>query len=182
MLADWLGLRPRSEGKLMIETTPKHFLLVEDNNAHAKLIMLQFLDLGGEIVISRVSDGEAALDYIFQRGLHENRLRPDVILLDLNLPKIDGHEVLRQLKEDEDLRAIPVVVLTTSQAEADTTEAYRRHVNSYLVKPIDFDQFRKMMRDLGQYWSAWNQPSRLARADRWPRPSSPVSPTLPHVT
>lgn len=142
-------------------TKPKHFLLVEDNNAHAKLIMIQFMDLRDDIILDRVTDGEAALDYIFRRGKYADRPRPDVILLDLNLPKIDGHEVLRQIKEHHEARAIPVVVLTTSQAEADTREAYRHHVNSYLVKPIDFNQFKQMMKDLSRYWTAWNQPSEL---------------------
>jgi len=142
-------------------TKPKHFLLVEDNNAHAKLIMIQFMDLRDDIILDRVTDGEAALDYIFRRGKYADRPRPDVILLDLNLPKIDGHEVLRQIKEHHEVRAIPVVVLTTSQAEADTREAYRHHVNSYLVKPIDFNQFKQMMKDLSRYWTAWNQPSEL---------------------
>jgi CheY-like chemotaxis protein len=81
----------------MMRTKPKQFLLVEDNNAHARLVMLQFLELSDEIAIDRVSDGEAALDYVFQRGTFADKPRPDVILLDLNLPKIDGHEVLRQL-------------------------------------------------------------------------------------
>ncbi len=142
-------------------TKPKHFLLVEDNNAHAKLIMIQFMDLRDDITLDRVTDGEAALDYIFRRGKYADRPRPDVILLDLNLPKIDGHEVLRQIKEHHEVQAIPVVVLTTSQAEADTREAYRHHVNSYLVKPIDFNQFKQMMKDLSRYWTAWNQPSEL---------------------
>ena len=146
----------------MFATRHKHFLLVEDNNAHAKLVMLQFHDLGSDVTIDRVTDGEEALDYVFARGRYAGKPLPDVIVLDLNLPKIDGHEVLRQLKEDECLRSIPVVVLTTSQAEADTKRAYNHYVNSYLVKPIDFDQFQKMMRDLGRYWSAWNQPSQPA--------------------
>ena len=143
---------------------PKHFLLVEDNSAHAKLVMLQFRDLGDEITIERVSDGEEAMEYIFGKGAYAGRTRPDVILLDLNLPKMDGHEVLRRLKEDEELRAIPVVVLTTSQAEADTRQAYQHHVNSYLVKPVEFERFKQMMKDLGQYWSGWNEPPQLTYA------------------
>jgi two-component system, response regulator len=148
----------------MSGTHHKHFLLVEDNNAHAKLVMLQFHDLGSDVTIDRVSDGEEALDYVFARGKYAGKPQPDVIVLDLNLPKIDGHEVLRQLKENEKLRSIPVIVLTTSQAEADTRRAYKHYVNSYLVKPIDFDQFQKMMHDLGRYWSAWNQPSQSGAA------------------
>lgn len=137
----------------------KHFLLVEDNEAHARLVTLQFQEFSREISIDRVSDGDQALDYVFGRGAYADKTRPDLVLLDLHLPRVDGHEVLRQLKADEQARAIPVVVLTTSQTEADTRRAYAHHVNSYLVKPIDFDQFQKMMRDLGRYWSSWNQAS-----------------------
>ncbi len=133
------------------------FLLVEDNNAHAKLVMLQLSDPAGGIVVERVSDGSEALDYLWGRGEFANRQLPDVVLLDLKLPKIDGHEVLRQLKSDERLRSIPVVVLTTSTADMDKAKAYSNYANSYLTKPLDFDQFQEMMRSLRQYWSSWNQ-------------------------
>ena len=107
-----------------------------------------------------MSDGEAALDYLYQRGdyqLPEISPRPDVILLDLRLPKIDGMDVLREIKASDDLRGIPVVVLTSSEAAPDLTQAYQNHANSYLVKPVDFERFSHLMRDLGLYWLGWNR-------------------------
>lgn len=133
------------------------FLLVEDNNAHAKLVMLQLSDPNGDVIVDRVSDGSEALDYLWGRGRFANRQLPDLILLDLKLPRVDGHEVLRQLKSDEHLRPIPVVVLTTSTADLDKAKAYSNYANSYVTKPLDFDQFQEMMRSLKQYWSSWNQ-------------------------
>ena len=102
---------------------------------------------------------EEALDYLFRRNEYqqpETSPKPSLILLDLRLPKIDGLEVLRQIKESESLRMIPVVVLTTSKAEGDKTMAYDHHVNSYLVKPLDFDTFTDLMDTLGFYWLGWN--------------------------
>jgi CheY-like chemotaxis protein len=135
----------------------RRFLLVEDNDAHAKLVMLQFRDKSDHLVIDRVGDGEQALAYLRREGNYASQQRPDVILLDLKLPRINGHEVLRQLKADEELRGIPVIVLTTSQAERDMAEAYREHVNSYLIKPFDFGRFQRMMEDVAHYWGDWNE-------------------------
>ena len=135
----------------------RRFLLVEDNDAHAKLIMLQFRDRADQLLIDRVADGEQALEYLRNEGPYTGRERPDVVLLDLRLPRLDGHEVLRRLKADEDLRRIPVIVLTTSQAEKDLAEAYREHANSYLIKPFDFSRFQSMMEDVAHYWGDWNE-------------------------
>ena len=110
--------------------------------------------------IRHVADGEAALDYLFQRGEYadtETSPSPHLVLLDLRLPKIDGLEVLRQIKTDEELRRIPVVVLTSSQAESDIARAGDNYVNSYLVKPVAFDDFRQMLRDFAFYWLVWNR-------------------------
>jgi CheY-like chemotaxis protein len=110
--------------------------------------------------IQRVADGEAALDYLFHQGSYADAVvspRPNLALLDLRLPKVDGLEVLRRVKESVDLRSIPVVILTTSQAEMDVASAYELHANSYLVKPVDFDKFLEMMNTLGDYWLAWNR-------------------------
>ncbi len=135
-------------------------LLVEDNPDHAELIVRSFDEHRIANRIYHVQDGEAALDYLFRRGRYADPAsspRPHVILLDLRLPKIDGLEVLKHVKSSVELRRIPVVALTTSEAERDMTGAYNSHVNSYLVKPVDFDKFNKLMDDLGFYWLAWNR-------------------------
>ena len=137
-------------------------LLVEDDPNHAELILRGLQDNGVANEIHHVMDGEAALDYLFRRGEYadpEKSPRPHLILLDLRLPKIDGQEVLEEIKADDELRSIPVVILTTSEAERDIVRAYQNHVNSYLVKPVDFAQFAQMMRDLGFYWLYWNRQS-----------------------
>ena len=134
-------------------------LLVEDEDAHAMLILRSLEDMRIANSIYRVKDGKEALDYLFRSGKYADAKkspRPDLILLDLKLPKLDGHEVLRLIKESDELRIIPVIMLTTSENEADMLKAYHRHANSYLVKPIDFDEFRKMLKDAGFYWFLWN--------------------------
>lgn len=141
----------------MMNSRPTRFLLVEDNNAHAKLVMLQLQDAQANVTVERVSDGGEALDYLRGQGPFANREMPDVVLLDLRLPRVDGHEVLRQVKADQRLQVIPVVILTTSSAEADKKEAYKHHANSYVTKPLDFDQFQQMIESLKMYWSSWNQ-------------------------
>ena len=141
-----------------MSSRPTRFLLVEDDDAHAELVRMAIAENQISNPVDRVSDGEAALAYVRREGSYANRLPPDIILLDLKLPKIDGHEVLNQLKADEKLRAIPVVVLTTSAAETDKAKAYYRHANSYLVKPVDFGKFHQMIKDLKLYWCVWNEP------------------------
>jgi CheY-like chemotaxis protein len=138
---------------------PLCLLLVEDNPAHAELVIRSFENQRVANKIKHVKDGEEALDYLFRRGQFKNpekSPRPNVILLDLRLPKIDGLEVLREIKKTEGLKRIPVVVLTTSQAEIDASKAYDYHANSYLVKPLDFELFTKLMEELGFYWLGWN--------------------------
>lgn len=135
-------------------------LLVEDNDDHAELALrsLKVNELVHET--HRVSDGEEALDYLLRRRSYQSDAsspRPDLVLLDLRLPKVDGLEVLRQVKADSELRSIPVVVLTTSDGESDIQKAYDLHANSYLVKPVDFDKFQGLMKDLGLFWLAWNR-------------------------
>ncbi len=107
-----------------------------------------------------VSDGAEALDFVFCKGSYAERKienSPKVIMLDLKLPKVDGLEVLRQIKTDEQTRSIPVVVLTTSQQERDVVESYRLGVNSYIVKPVKFDKFIKSVSELGFYWVLLNR-------------------------
>ena len=126
-------------------------LLVEDDPDHAELIMRSFRDHRMTNRIYHVSDGEAALDYLFRRGAYADQRkspRPHVILLDLRLPKVDGLEVLKEVKSAEGLRRIPVVIITTSQAERDIAQAYNGHANSYLVKPVDLDHFTQLVDDL----------------------------------
>lgn len=136
-----------------------HFLLVEDDDRHAKLV-IRCLDqhrIGNSV--DRVADGEQALTYLRKQGEYAKARRPDVILLDLNLPKVDGLEVLKTIKADESLSLIPVVMLTTSQQESDRLKAYKLNVNSYVVKPVDFEKFLQMVSDCSFYWGVWNQPA-----------------------
>ena len=135
-------------------------LLVEDELAHAEIVRRNF---DGSRIANRllhVTDGQAALDYLYRRAEFSDPIqspRPSLILLDLRLPKVDGLEVLETVKSDPALCHIPVVILTTSTAEADMVMAYNSHANSYLVKPVDFQQFIALMEVLGYYWLAWNK-------------------------
>lgn len=134
-------------------------LLVEDNDAHAELVIRGLRDQKMLNRICHVQDGEEALDYLFHRGSYvdpESSPRPSLILLDLRLPKIDGLEVLKTIKSNEGMRSIPVVILTTSEADSDVQDAYKRYANSYLVKPVDFSNFNSLLSDLGFYWLGWN--------------------------
>jgi len=135
-------------------------LLVEDNPNDAELALraLKKNNLANKVV--RVCDGEEALDYIFARKAYVSRNKlniPRLILLDLKLPKIDGLEVLKVIKADKVTSLIPVVVLTSSREENDMVESYRLGVNSYIVKPVDFDKFIEAVRNIGLYWLLLNQ-------------------------
>jgi two-component system response regulator len=135
-------------------------LLVEDDPDDAELALhaLKAENLANQIEVAR--DGEEALDFLFCRGKNGGRSfenPPRLVLLDLKLPKVDGLEVLRQMKNDPRTKAIPVVILTSSRQEADLTEGYRLGVNSYIQKPVDFDQFRKVVKEAGLYWLVVNQ-------------------------
>lgn len=138
---------------------PIHILLVEDNDAHAELVKRGFEQHRVLNRITHLKDGKAAIDFLFTEGEYsEAELDlPHIILLDLRLPKVDGLEVLKQIKSDQGMNKIPVVILSTSAAEQDVARAYSFHANSYLVKPMDYDKFRELMADLGYYWMAWNQ-------------------------
>lgn len=134
-------------------------MLVEDNSDHAELVIRTLEDHNIANKIRHFSDGQSALDYLMRRGEFADPAsapRPHVILLDLRLPRVDGLEVLQTIKEDGDLKSIPVVILTTSEAEKDVARAYQNHANSYLVKPLGYEDFRKLMEDLGFYWLGWN--------------------------
>ena len=139
-------------------------LLIEDNSDHAELVMRTIKNHRIPTRIQHLSDGEIALDYLLRRNTFsdpEKSPRPHMVLLDLRLPRVDGLEVLRIVKQDVDLRQIPVVILTTSEAERDVQAAYDNHVNSYLVKPAGFEEFSSMMNDLGTYWLQWNKQARV---------------------
>jgi CheY-like chemotaxis protein len=138
---------------------PLHILLVEDNDAHAELVIRGMRDQQVANRIHHVSDGEQALDYLFQRGSFADPVknpRPNFVLLDLRLPRIDGLEVLKTIKTTPSLLRIPVVILTSSDAESDIAKSYDYHANSYVVKPLDFKVFTRLMKDLGFYWLGWN--------------------------
>lgn len=136
---------------------PLQILLIEDDDDHAELTLHALEQHDGGHRATRVADGAEALDYLLSRGAHAGVERPDLVLLDLNLPKVGGLDVLDQIKSDPDLRRIPVVVLTTSDAEEDRREAYERYANSYLVKPVSYDKFEAMIQRLSDYWGRWNR-------------------------
>jgi two-component system response regulator len=132
---------------------------IEDNPADVELtlVALRRSKLANRIQVAR--DGAEALDFLFCRGAHAERefAVPKMVLLDIKLPKVDGLEVLHAIREDERTRMIPVVVLTSSSEQKDIVESYELHVNSYIQKPVEFDQFQEVVRQLGLYWLVVNQ-------------------------
>lgn len=139
---------------------PIVILLAEDDDGHAELVRRSFEDSKLANTLQRVSDGQEALDYLLRKNGFSDPAkspRPGLILLDLRMPKVDGLAVLKAIKEDASIMRIPVVILTTSEAETDIAKAYDCHANSYLVKPLDFGKFTDLMKTLDFYWLAWNQ-------------------------
>ena len=141
-------------------TELKRILLVEDNQKDVDLALaaLAESELANEVVVVR--DGEQALDYLYQRGSFRLRApgNPAVVLLDLKLPKVSGLEVLEQIKQDLQLKVIPVVMLTSSREERDLASSYQCGVNAYVVKPVTFSQFVQALRELGVFWAQINEP------------------------
>ena len=135
-------------------------LLVEDdpNDVELTLTALEDYHLANEVVLAR--DGAEALDYLYRRGSYASRANgnPAVLLLDLKLPKVDGLEVLQQIKSDDNLKMLPVVVLTSSREERDMVASYRLGVNAYVVKPVDFHEFVNAIKELGVFWAIINEP------------------------
>ncbi|HEU4912555.1 MAG TPA: response regulator [Actinomycetes bacterium] len=132
---------------------PARLLLVEDSVADAKLVALALEESGSTTQVTRVEDGVAALE-LLDRVLTGEALRPDLVVLDLNLPRVGGLDVLRRIKSDPDLRTVPVVVFSTSRAEVDVAAAYACGASSYVVKPLDLHRFTEVVTSIEQYWTA----------------------------
>ena len=127
-------------------------LLVEDNPGDIRLTQEALKESTMDVILDVVSDGEQAIDFLMRRNKFADSIRPHVILLDLNLPKKNGIEVLKEIKADDSLKKIPVIVLTTSDADHDISKAYSFHANCYILKPVDFDDFSKVIRLIEMYW------------------------------
>jgi CheY-like chemotaxis protein len=141
----------------------RHILLAEDDPRDAKLTMAALGEFNLANKVTVVNDGEQALDYLYCRGTFEHREggNPVAILLDLKMPKVDGLEVLKIVKSDPRLKTIPIVMLTSSRETPDLVECYAQGVNAYVVKPVDFGEFAKAVKQLGVFWAAINEPPPL---------------------
>jgi|SRR5690606_3004929 len=137
-----------------------HILLIEDNEGDIVLTLDAFEESKIRTKISVVKNGADALDFLFNKGHYKEEDRPDLILLDINLPVYNGHEVLKIIKEDLSLKKIPVIILTTSASQKDVNRAYENHSNSYVIKPIDMDDFLKAILKIEEFWL---QLSKLAK-------------------
>ena len=134
-------------------TTPKaDVLLVEDSAAEARLAREALKETRFPVQLHVASDGIEAMEFLRREGAHKDAPRPKLVLLDLNLPRKDGREVLRDIKADEDLRSIPVVILTTSQAQTDIARAYELYANCYIQKPLELDGFIEIVKSIHRYW------------------------------
>ena len=143
--------QPRRAGP-MNGSKPIEILLIEDNAGDARLAKEALCDAKVRNNLSWVSDGVEGIAYLRREGKYEKALRPDLILLDLNLPRKDGREVLSEIKSDDKFKRIPVVILTTSQAEEDILKAYHLNANCYITKPVDLDQFMKVVKCIEDFW------------------------------
>jgi two-component system, chemotaxis family, response regulator Rcp1 len=132
--------------------SPIEVLLVEDSPGDVRLTREAFRDANSSIHLHVASDGVEAMAFLRKEGPHRDAPRPDLILLDLNLPRMDGREVLASIKDDDDLRTIPTVILTTSEAEADISTSYRLRANCYLSKPVQLDAFEKLVKSINDFW------------------------------
>ena len=145
---------------MTINTRTIEILLVEDNPGDVNLIKIALADSGGvtlrerafQVNLSVVADGVEAMNFLHHQGEYHQSVRPDLILLDWNLPRKDGGEVLAEIKADEKLQRIPVIVLTTSQAEEDIIKAYNLQANCYITKPVDFDKFAQIVQSIEDFW------------------------------
>ncbi|HKM80535.1 MAG TPA: response regulator [Candidatus Acidoferrum sp.] len=135
-----------------MSVSPIRVLLVEDNPGDCRLVREALADYKLKLEVKEVHDGEAAMAYLHREGEFRRARRPDLILLDLNIPKKDGREVLAEVKVDRRLKQIPVVILTSSQAEEDILRTYELHANCYISKPIDLEQLQKVVRQIKEFW------------------------------
>ncbi len=150
------AVKDRTESKVDLPDSewdmPREILLVEDSQGDIRLIREALREIGGGHVLHVVNDGVEALAFLRRKGAYAAAPRPDLILLDLNLPRKNGREVLAEIKADERLRDIPVVVLTISTAEEDIMTAYRLQANCYVIKPVNLDQFFRVVQSIERYW------------------------------
>lgn len=140
--------------------TPSGYILLADDNATDAELTIRALEISGiKEQIVWVQDGEAALNFIFRKGVYTQRQpgNPRLMLLDLHMPKIDGLDVLAQIKADPTTRSTPVVIMSSSDQESDMARSYERHANSYIVKPVDFKQFTEQVATIGKYWMTVNR-------------------------
>jgi CheY-like chemotaxis protein len=138
-------------------------LLIEDSPGDIRLTQEAFREADESIKLNIASDGVEAMSFLRRQGIHANAPRPDFILLDLNLPKMDGREVLAHIKEDEDLKTIPTVILTTSSAHADISASYQLQANCYLTKPVQLEEFENLVKGINDFWL---KKVKLPRQDR----------------
>ena len=132
--------------------SPIDILIIEDNEGDARLIKEVLSDGKIANLLHNVKDGVQAMEFLRKKGAYANVVKPDLIILDLNLPKKDGREVLSEIKNDPELKKIPVVIMTTSQAEEDILKSYNLHANCYITKPIDLNQFIKVIKSIEEFW------------------------------
>lgn len=161
LLTDIATLKYNSEREAIasgMETgCPSHLLLVEDSPHHVRLMQEAFSDVNSSINLHVADDGVEAMAFLRHQGINPHAPRPDLILLDLNLPRMDGREVLVQIKSDDSLKTIPTIILTTSELDDDVITSYRLHANAYLKKPLGWDAFVRMVSNLNNFWLAQAQ-------------------------
>ena len=136
----------------MEKCRPVHILLIEDNPGDVRLAQEAFKEVNMQVILDVTMDGVEAIRFLRKQGPYKDAITPDLVLLDLNLPKKDGREVLSEIKADPILRCIPVVILTTSNAEQDILNSYKLHVNCYINKPVDFDSFFHVIQKIETFW------------------------------
>jgi len=140
-------MKPIGDGGMPIEV-----LLVEDSSGDVRLTREAFRDANGSVRLHVASDGVEAMAFLRREGNHKDAPRPDLILLDLNMPRMDGREVLAKIKEDDSLKTIPTVILTTSEAESDIVKSYQLQANCYLSKPVQLDAFESLVKSINDFW------------------------------